>query len=227
MSETDNDDERELMLCDDGVSIPMHDMVPVGLLGKFLRKTAPSPIAIESRRIIRVESEQVPKRILKHFRDLQKDVGYLKYQSGFLATTPAIGPIAVAMMSMTTPSGQNSFFAVRAVVRKDGELIDTGYHGFCSFLAGDDFLVTMSTARLPKAREGVDRVMMPNDDPESLVREHRKRMRQYTIVPTEADDVVEQFRRQNLLDVSEYLERGLIRPATTGEISRIRASTKR
>ncbi len=227
LSETDNDDERELMLCDDGVSIPMHDIAPKGLLGKFRRKAAPSPFAIESRRIIRVETEQVPKRILKDFKSLQKSLAELKFQPGFLATTPAIGPIAVALLSMSSPSGQNSFFAVRTVVRSDGELIDRGYHGFCSFLTNDELLVTMSKAQLPKPREAVDRLMMDTDNPETLIREHRKRMRDHTIEPTEVDDVVEKIRQHNLRDVADLLQRGLIRPATTGEISRIRASVKR
>jgi len=227
LSERDNDDERELMVCDDGVSVPMHDMAPVGLLGKFLRKSAPSPFAVESRRIIRVESEQVPKRILKHFKELQKDVSQLKFQPNFLASTPAIGPMAIGMMSMTTPTGKSSFFAVRCVIRSDGDLIDTGYHGFCSFLADDNALITMSTARLPKPREGVHRVMMDSDDPEQLIREHRKRMREYRVVPTEAEGLVDQIRRQTQLDVRDSLNRGLIRSATTGEISRIRASSKR
>lgn len=227
MSDTQDSDERELMLCDDGVSIPMHDMAPSGLLSKWRRKTAPSPFAIESRRIVRVESEQVPKRIWKHFAGLQKELKHLKYLPNFLATTPAIGPIAIAMMSMSTPSGQNSFFAVRTVLRSDGQLIDGGYHGFVSFLSNDHLLLTMTTARLPKPRQGVDRLMLEDENPEKLIREHRKRMREHVIDPTEPDDVVERTRQHNLLDVREYLDRGLIRPAIPGEVSRIRASTKR
>jgi hypothetical protein len=222
-------DERELMVCDDGVSIPMHDMAPVGLMGKFLRKpkSVPSAFAIESRRIVRVEAEQVPKRIAKHFKKLQKEVAHLSYEPNFFAATPAVGPVAVSLMSMTSPSGQNSFFAVQSVVRSEGELIDAGYHGFCSFLAKERFLVTMTNAKLPKARDGVDRLMMDVDKPETLVREHRKRMRDHIIDPVEPEQIVDLLREQNRRDVTDYLGRGLIRPATTGEISRIRASVKR
>ena len=225
----DNSEERELMVCDDGVSIPMHDMAPAGLLGKLLRKPkgVPSPFALESRRIMRVDAEQVPKRIAKNFKALQKEVGHLSYEPNFFAMTPAIGPIAVSMMSMATPSGQNSFFAVQTVVRSDGELIDSGYHGFCSFLPKEGLLVTMTTARLPKARAEVDRLMMDVEKPELLVREHRKRMRDHIIDPVEPEQIVDLLREHNRRDVTEYLSRGLIRPATTGEISRIRATAKR
>ncbi|QDT13541.1 hypothetical protein [Planctomycetes bacterium K23_9] len=225
----DSGDERELMLCDDGVSIPMHDMAPTGLLGKFLRKpkTIPSPFALESRRIVRVEAEQVPKRIAKHFKGLQKEVGRLTYEPNFYAMTPAIGPIAASMMSMSTPSGQNSFFAVQTIVRTDGKLVDTGYHGFCSFLADHKLLITMTNASLPKARDGVDRLMLDSEDPEAMIREHRKRMRDHIIDPVEPEKLVDLIRDQNCRDVAEYLNRGLIRPATTGEISRIRAKAKR
>jgi hypothetical protein len=225
----DNNDERQLMLCDDGVSIPMHDMAATGLLGKFLRKpkNVPSPFALESRRIVRVDAEQVPKRVAKHFKELHKEVAQLSYGPNFFAMTPAIGPIAVSMMSMTSPSGQNSFFAVQTVVRCEGELIDAGYHGFCSFLPQDELLVTMTNARLPKARDGVDRLMMDAVKPEALVREHRKRMRDYIIDPVQPEQIIDLLRNQNRKDVTDYLGRGLIRAATTGEISRIRASAKR
>ncbi|NND98699.1 MAG: hypothetical protein HKN47_15370 [Pirellulaceae bacterium] len=219
--------EREFIVATDGKSIPMCDMAPPGLLARLLGKSPPSPFAVEAARIIRVESEQVPKRILNHFREVKTKVGSLRYKRNYYATVPTIGPLAMATMSMTTSSGLSSFFAVRTVLRRDGKLIDSGFHGFCSFLAGDDILITMTQARLPRPREGVDRVMLKTEDPEVIVREHRKRMREYEIVPTEAADVVDLTRRQNELDLEEYFEQGLLRLASTGEVSRIRDQAKR
>ena len=215
------------MVCDDGVSIPMHDMAPTGLLGKFIRKTVPSPFAVESSRIDRVELEHIPKRIGKQFGVLKKSVEALGYLPNFFATTPTIGPMAIAIMSMSTSSGQNSFWAVQTVLRRDGELIDSGYHGFVSFLPQDAALITMTQARLPKPREGVDRRMIDTENPEMLVREHRKRMRDHVIDPIEAEELVDNIRRQNQLNVDDCVQKGSIRLATSGEISRIRASAKR
>lgn len=219
--------EREFIVASNGVGIPMCDMPSAGLMSKWFSKPEPPKFAVESRRIIRVESEQIPKRILKHFRAQQEKVAPLRYKTNFYATVPTIGPLAISVMSMVTPSGQNAFFSVRTVVRDDGKLIDGGFHGFCSYLSDDDALVTMSNARLPKPREGVDRVIMNTDDPEAIVREHRLRMREYDIVPLEAAQVVDHVRRQNELDLAEYLERELLRPASTGEIARVRDRSRR
>ena len=218
--------EREYVVACDGVSIPMCDMRTPGFLAKFFSKNPAPKFAAESRRIIRVESEQVPRRILKHFKELQGKVAPLSYKHNFHATIPVVGPLAISMMSMVTASGQNSFFAVRSVIRSEGKLIDKGFHGFCSFLEDEDLLITMSNAQLPRAREGVDRLIISNDNPEAIVREHRIRMREYKIVPTEPADVVERIRLQNSLDLDDYLERGLLRYASVGELARIRQKSK-
>lgn len=218
--------QREYVVACDGTSIPMCEMPPAGMFSKFLKKSPAPRFAAESRRIIRVESEQVPKRILKHFKELQAEVVPLRYKHNFHATIPVVGPLAISMMSMVTPSGQNSFFAVRAVVRSEGKLEDYGFHGFCSFLEDDDMLVTISSAQLPRARDGIDRQIMNEQKPELIAREHRRRMREYNIVPTDPADVVEKIRRQNSLDLDEYIQRDLLRTATSGEITRIRQKSK-
>ena len=205
----------------------MCHMPTAGLFSKLLRKPAAPTFAVESRRIIRVESEQIPRRIMKRFREFQNIVAPLGYKNNFYATVPVIGPLAISMMSMVTSSGQNSFIVVRTVERRDGELIDGGYHGFCSFLAEDDLLMTVSPAQLPKPRDGVDRLVMNDENPETIVREHRIRMRDYDIVATDPAEVVEHIRRQNELDLRDYMERDLLRVATTGEVARIREKAKR
>ena len=108
---TDEDELlRELLVACDGVSIPVFGMAPVGLFSKLLRKSVAPTFAVESRRIIRVQSEQVPKRLLKNFKTLQGTMKRLSFHHNFFGTIPAIGPIAVGMMSMITRSGQKLLF---------------------------------------------------------------------------------------------------------------------
>ena len=147
----------------------------------------------------------------------------LGYQHNFYASVPAVGPIAIGFLALSTSSGQNHFFAVRTATKRGAKIVETGFIGFCSLLGDDDALITQSPARLPKPRVGVDREILKIDDPELILREHRKRMRDYDIKPVEASDLVNRIRRQNELDCDEYLKQGLLRPATQGQISAIRA----
>ena len=218
---------RELLVPCDGVSIPVFGMAPVGLFSKLMRKSVSPTFAVESRRIIRVESEQVPKRIFKHFKVLQKSMTRLSFHPNFFATIPAIGPLAIAMMSMITPSGKSCFLAVRTVIRKEGELVDSGHHGYYSYLDSGEAMVTLSPCQLPKPRAGIHQVILKEEDPEAMLREHRKRMREFKVEPVDAADVVEFVRHHNWLDVNDCVERELIRAANTGEISRIRGKSKR
>ena len=227
--EEDADEEllRELIVATDGVSIPVFGMAPTGLLSKFLRKPVAPTFAVESRRIIRVESEQMPKRILKHFKTLQNPISKLSFKHNFFATIPVIGPLGIGMMSMVTPSGLSCFLAVRTVVRKDGELVDAGHYGFYSYLDAGQALVTLTPNQLSKPRPGIHLQIAKNTDPEAMLREHRKRMREYKVDPVDASDVVEFVRHHNWLDVNDGIERDVLRGATNGQISRIRGKSKR
>lgn len=227
---TSEDDEkllRELIVASDGSSIPIFGMAPTGLLSKFLRKPTTPTFAVESRRIIRVESEQMPKRILKHFKKLQNPLTQLSFTHNFFATIPVIGPLGIGMMSMVTPSGLSCFLAVQTVIRKEGKLIDSGHYGFYSYMNADEALVTASPNQLPKPRPGIHQQILKDADPEQMLREHRKRMRDFKVKTVEASDVVELVRHHNKLDVNDCIERDLLRAATNGEISRIRGKSKR
>ena len=222
MSKKEDRTAREFIVAADGVSIPMFDMAPPGLFGGFKKSPQPT-FAVESKRLMRVESAQLQERILTPLREIRAALKPLGYQHNFYGSLPAVGAVAIGILAMSTKSGQNYFFAVRTATRRDNKVVQTGFIGFGSLLGDDDSLLTLSPVRLPKPREGVDREILRSEDPEHLLREHRKRMREYTIQPLEATELVNRIRRQNELDCNEYLEQGLLRKASPGQIAAIRA----
>ena len=236
MSTESSGDERELFVATDIRSIPAGELRPMCdslfawlfaiVVFKIFRVKPPVEFATENRRMVRIEGEQVPKRIMRYFKELEEKVEELGFHHNYYATVPAIGPIGVALMTMSSEDGRCHFFAVRAAIKVDTEIMEDGHFGFGSQLPNDGSLTTISKAKLPKPREGVLRVMINTDKPYDLLKEHRKRMRDAPVVVTHASELVEHARRQNLLECEDLLKRGVIRPATPPEIHRIRAMRK-
>ncbi len=236
MSTATENNERELFVASDIQSIPAFELRPMCnslfewlvalVLFKICRMKPPIEFATETRRMVRIEGEQVPKRVMNYFDELRPKLEELGYHMNYYATVPAIGPIAIALMTMSSQDGKCHFFAVRAVVKMNDQIMEDGHFGFGSQLPHDGSLTTISKTKLPKPREGVDRVMIDTDEPEVLLREHRKRMRDQPVINTPATELVAHARRQNLLECEDLLARRVIRPATPGEIHRIRAQRK-
>ncbi len=163
---------------------------------------------------------------MNYFDQLRPQLEDKGYRLNYYATVPAIGPIAIALMTMSSDSGKCHFFAVRAVIKMNDQIMEDGHIGFGSQLPGDGSLTTISKTKLPKPRPGVERLMIDTDDPGVLLREHIKRMKDFPVITMSASDLVEHARRQNLLECEDLLKRRVIRPATTVEIQRIRAQRK-
>ena len=225
--------DRELFVASDIQSIPMFELRPMCsnfvewlmaiVIFKVFRAKPPIQFATETRRMMRIESEQVPKRVMKYFDQLRPKLEQLGYRLNYFATVPAIGPIAIALMTMSSESGKCHFFAVRAVIKANDQIMEDGHFGFGSQLPNDGSLTTISKTKLPKPRPGVERLMVATNDPEVLLREHRKRMKDFAVIETSATDLVEHARKQNLLECEDLLARRVIRPATQVEIQKIRA----
>lgn len=231
-----HDKERELFVATDIRNIPAFELRPICgslfewlfaiVMFKIFRIKPPIEFASENRRMVRIEGEQVPKRIMHYFKELETKVETLGFHHNYYATVPAIGPIAIALMTMSGEDDRCHFFAVRAVTKMNGEIMEDGHFGFGSQLPKDGSLMTISKCKLPKPREGVERLMISTDDPRVLLKEHHKRMRDAPVVVVHASELVEHARRQNLLECEDLLARGIIRPATPPEIHRIRAMRK-
>lgn len=232
---TEAENERELFVAGDLNFIPVMELRPLcdGVVQwltaiamfKVFRTKSPAFFATETRRLVRIEGEQVPKRIMKYFDSLRPKLERMDYFLNYYATVPAIGPIALALMTMSTRgNGKSHFFVLRAVVKAEGKLNDDGHMGFVSSLANDGSLLTISKTTLPNPRVGVNRKMVPTDDPQKLYSAHRKRIRDAPVVEVAAENLIEVARHQNLLECEDFIKRRVIRPATSGEIAKIRAS---
>lgn len=228
--------DRELFVASDIQYIPASELRPMcGSLFEWLfaivvfkvfRVKPPVEFATETRRMVRIESEQVPKRIMHYFDELRPKVEKYEFHMNYYATVPAIGPIAIALMTMSSEDGRCHFFAVRAVIKMNNQIMEDGHFGFGSKLPHDGSLTTISKAKLPKPRAGLDRVMINTDNPKVLLDEHHKRMRNQPITVVHASELIEHARRENLLECEDLLERHVIRPATPAEIHRIKAMRK-
>ncbi len=234
MSTGSPQNERELFVASDIQSIPVFELRPMCsnvvewlmaiVLFKVCRLKPPVEFATETRRMVRIEAEQVPKRVMKYFDELRPKLEEMGFHVNYYATVPAIGPIAIALMTMSSESGKCHFFAVRAAIKTaNNQVMEDGHFGFGSQLPNDGSLLTISKAKLPKPRPGVERMMINTSDPAVLLREHRNRMKDQPVINTPASELVEHARRQNLLECEDLLARRVIRPATPGEIQRIRA----
>jgi hypothetical protein len=124
---------------------------------------------------------------------------------------------------MSSEDGRCHFYCVRAAIKANQGIMEDGHFGFGSQLPHDGSLTTISRAKLPKPREGVDRLMIRTHDPEVLLREHQRRMRDRPVIAMHASELIDHARRQNLLECEDLLARRVIRPATPAEIHRIRA----
>ncbi len=229
--------ERELFVASDIQTIPAFELKPMCgslfewlfaiVVFKIFRMKPPVEFATETRRMVRIEGEQVPKRIMHYFDELRPKVESLGYDMNYYATVPAIGPIAIALMTMSSEEdGRCHFFAVRAVIKTNNQIMEDGHFGFGSELPNDGSLTTISKAKLPKPRQGLERLMINTADPKVLLEEHRKRMREHQVVAVHASELTEHAKRQNLLECEDLLARKVIRPATAAEIHRIRAMRK-
>ncbi|TWU04446.1 hypothetical protein [Stieleria varia] len=227
--------DRQLFVSGDIRSIPFGELRPMcsnvfewlvaGVLFKLFRMPAPLQFATESRRLLSVNAEQVPKRLMNYFDGLRPQAEPLGYQINHYATIPAVGPIAIALMTMSEPAGQSCFYAVRVALKVNDSITDDGHFGFNSCLADDELLSTITYAKLPKPRPGMDRKIIKTTDVNALHKEHRNRMMGKRITPVHPSQWFAIAEKHNRLETDDLLQRRVTRLATPGEVARIRSQT--
>ncbi len=217
-------------------SIPASELRPmVGGLSPWLSavfahkvlKSKPSiAYAIETRRLVNRDAENVPKRIMKQFAELRSQLELLNFGTSFYATVPALGPISKAVMAMSRPDGQIHCLVSHVVSRIGGEVHDETCLSFTTWISKEKSIVTMSASKLPRPCSGVDRLILNTSDPEVILKKHRDRIRNQKCLPIPAEDLFAHVEIEQDRQTEELLRRGVIRPATQAEVTRIRTEMK-
>ncbi len=163
---------------------------------------------------------------MNYFNHVRPQAEQLGFQVNHYATIPAIGPIAIALMTLGEPTGKACFYAVSAALKVNGEITDENHFGFNSALQGDDLLSTMSVAKLPKPRKGLDRKMIKTDSVQTVHENHLLRMHGKHIMPVAANALFALAERHNRLETDDLLARGITRVATPSEVAMIRSQSR-
>lgn len=229
-------DDRELFATTDFRSIPTAELrsivgsfsqwLSVVMAHKILRSNPQIQYAIEARRLVKGDAENVPKRIMKQFAAVRTQLELLNFGPSFFATIPAIGPVSKAVMAMSRPDGQIHCFASHVVSKIDGQVEDEGCLEFTTWLSDEKLIVTMSAANLPRPRQGVDRLIVGSEDPEVILKKHRDRIRKLEYLPVPATELFAYAECEQERQTEDLLRRGVIRLATPGEVTRIRTAMK-
>lgn len=229
-------DDRELFVTTDIRSIPVGELLPMCggvaqwltavLAFKIFRAKSEVTFACESRRLVHVDPEQISRRIMKHFDELRPRITDLGFHLNYYASMPAIGRIAAAVMTMSRGDGKVHFFAVQVALQTDNEINDDGHFGFVSPVSDGGSLVTVSPARLPRARQGIVRTIVGSRDPVTVLEKHRRRIRDVAIQAVPPNQFFEHAERETRLEAEDLLARRIIRPATAAEIGRIRVESR-
>lgn len=228
-----NDDNRQLFIAGDIKNIPYLELRPMcsnvlewllaGVLFKICRIPSPAQFATESRRLVRVSEENVPRRLMNHFHELRPQAERLGFEINHFATVPAIGPIAIALMTMSEKSGQSCFYAVQVALKMNDQINDEGHFGFNTSLSGDAMLTTLSPVKLPKPRKGLQRKILKSRDVAEVYRVHQERMRDQIIQAVPPDQLFALAEKHNRLEADDLQQRRITRLATPGEITRLRS----
>lgn len=228
-------DERELFVTTDIRSIPAMELLPMCsgisewltaiLVFKILRTKSDAVFACESRRLVKVDVEQVSKRIMKHFDVLRPRVEDLGFTLNYYASMPALGPITAAVMTMSQRNGKIHFFATQVALKANDQINDDGHFGFGTHLQDGGSILTVSPAKLPKPRRGIDRLVMSSDQPLEVLKKHRERIRDAAIENVPPNHLLEYAERETRLEADDLQRRRIIRPATPAEIGRIRSGS--
>jgi hypothetical protein len=196
------------------------------LAHKILRSKPQIKYVIEARRLVKGEAENVPKRIMKQFAAVRTQLELLNFGPSFFATIPAIGPVSKAIMAMSRPDGQIHCFASHVVSKFDGQVQDESLLGFTTWLSDQKSIVTMSPAKLPRPRDGVDRLIVSSGDPEVILKKHRDRIRKLECLPVSPADLFAQAESEQERQTEDLLRRRVIRLATPAEVTRIRTEMR-
>lgn len=224
-------DDRELFVTTDIRSIPMMELrsmcsFPDWLMaivaGKIFRANAEAIFACESRRLVKVDADQISRRVMKRFGELRPQIEDLGFVPNYYASLPAIGPIAAAMMTMSRPDGRIHFFAVQVALKTNDQVSDDGHFGYGTHLPGGGSILTLSPAKLPKPRRGIDRAILSSDDPLTVLKKHRERIRDVEIQAVAPREMFAFAERETRLEAEDLLRRKIIRPANAAEVGRIR-----
>lgn len=178
--------------------------------------------AAESRRLVAVKSDNVSKRLMKYFSQLQKDANELGFTLDHFARTPTIGPITSARMVMGERSGQSYFFAAYSSAQEGGSIKDDGHFGFASLLPDNIVMTTLSPSNLPNPCQWNDRRVSKSDSVKAIHGEHQKRVRGKKPTAIPQDKLFAFVEKLNAREVDDLLKRGVIRTATPAEVARIR-----
>jgi hypothetical protein len=225
-------DVRELFVTTDFRSMPSAELQPLCgsltqwlsalLRYKVMQSKSPPSYAIELRRMIKGDAAHVPKRIIKHFHTIQQQLERLDFAPNFYANIPAIGQYSSAIMTMSREDGEIHFCAWQVARKTDQGIEDEGYFGFTTWLNDESSVVTLSPAKLPQPSEGVDCIMERSDEPAVVLKKHRNRLLKIKPLSVSSTDLFERIESENLRQTDDLLCRGVIRPASPGEVTRIR-----
>lgn len=182
-------------------------------------QTLPS-YAVELGRL--VPAKHIPKRMVKHFDGLRSELQSLGFSANFEATIPAIGPYSAAMMGMSRRDGDVHFVANRVTRQVGQELVDDGDFRFMSWLTDGTTLITATENELVPTRGGVDFAAVPSDDPDTVLKKHRERMRRLPVVAVEPPELFSRVEAESRQQAEDLLRRRIIRFATPAEVTRIR-----
>lgn len=229
-------DDRELFVTTDIGAIPVSELLPMCggvtqwlaavIAFKIFRSRSAVTFACESRRLVRVEPKQISRRIMKHFDELRPRISDLGFQMNYYASMPAIGKIAAAVMTMSRMDGKIHFFSVRVALQTDDQVDDDGHFGFGSSLSDGGSILTVSPAKLPRPRRGIDRLIVASEDPITVLEKHRGRIRDVAIRAVAPHDLFEHAANETRMEADDLLDRRIIRPATPAEIGRIRIESR-
>jgi hypothetical protein len=122
--------------------------------------------------------------------------------------------------------GKVHFFAVRVALQSEDQINDDGHFGFGSSLSDGGSIVTVSPAKLPKPRRGIDRLTVASNDPIAVLEKHRGRIRAAAIQAIEPNHLFEHAEKETRLEADDLLARRIIRPATAAEVGRIRIESR-
>ncbi len=229
---TEEDAHRELFVINDFRSMPAKEMRPMfDTFGRWLAawwqykirgKSDHPEFVLEMRRLTR--AKHVPKRIQKNFDPYLEKLKRSGFVHSFDATVGALGPYSCGLLGMTDEETYVHFVAFHAVTQIEGRIADDSFFRFLSWLDDETLIETISRGQHPSPRRGIDRLEFAADDPITMLRRHRERLRKKSVQKINPSDLWARIEAEHQSQVDDFIARGVIRAATPAEVTRIRRS---
>jgi hypothetical protein len=223
---------RELFVLSDLRSIPAAELRPMCggmsqwisalLRYKLLRSKWAPAHAVELRRMARVDTDHVPKRIGKPFDAIQQRLRKLGFAVSYYATIPALGPYSSAIMGMSQEDGEIHFCAYQVARKTAGGVADEGHFGFFTWLRDQRCLATLSAVNVPRLSPQIDLLIDRSDDPATVLKSHRNRLLKVNPQAVSAAELFEKVESDYRCQIDDLQRRRVIRGASPAEVARIR-----